>query len=89
MPRQIAVRLHELPSVLRDQRLHNRDLYIAQNEFFRPNRRVVNCSRLTTCYVDLDTYKLDVCGRRCKTEPPCRLNSEPGVEPGFQVPGCG
>jgi len=59
MPRQIAVRLHELPSVLRDQRLHNRDLYIAQNEFFRPNRRVVNCSRLTSCYVDLDTYKLD------------------------------
>jgi hypothetical protein len=58
-PRQLAVRLHELPSALRDQRLHNQDLYIAQNEFFRPNRRVVSCSRLTSCYVDLDTYKLD------------------------------
>lgn len=58
-PRQLAVRLHELPSALRDQRVHNHDLYIAQNEFFRPNRRVVNCSRLTSCYVDLDTYKLD------------------------------
>lgn len=58
-PRQLAVRLRELPAALRDQRLHNCDLYIAQNEFFRPNRRVVNCSRLTSCYVDLDTYKLD------------------------------
>jgi hypothetical protein len=58
-PRQLAVRLHELPWALRDQRLHSHDLYIAQNEFFRPNRRVVSCSRLTSCYVDLDTYKLD------------------------------
>lgn len=58
-PRQRAVRLHELPAVLEQERRSGHDLYIAQNEFFKPNRLVVNCSRLTSCYVDLDTYKLD------------------------------
>lgn len=58
-PRQLSVRLKDLPTVLRQQCPGGTDLYIAQNEFFRPNRQVVNCSRLTSCYVDLDTYKLD------------------------------
>lgn len=57
--RQRIVRLHELPSVLEEVRASGKDAYIAQNEFFKPNRRAVNCWRLTSCYVDLDTYKLD------------------------------
>lgn len=58
-PRQQAIRLSELPKALRQERSRGCDLYIAQNEFFKPNRQVVNCSRLTSCYVDLDTYKLE------------------------------
>lgn len=58
-PRQRAVRLHELPAVLEQERRSGHDMYIAQNEFFKPNRLVVNCSRLTSCFVDIDTYKLD------------------------------
>ena len=51
--------MDELPSVLETVRARGEDAYIAQNEFFKPNRRAVNCWRLTSCYVDLDTYKLD------------------------------
>lgn len=40
------------------RRAGNDDLYIAQNEFFRPNRRLVNCSQLTSLYLDLDTYRV-------------------------------
>ena len=29
------------------------------------------------------------CPRRCKSEPPCRLNFEPGVEAGLVMAGCG
>lgn len=57
--RQRVVRLHELPLVLDEVRASGKDAYIAQNEFFKPNRRAVNCWRLTSCFVDLDTYKLD------------------------------
>lgn len=57
--RQLSVRLHELPSILEGVRARHEDAYIAQNEFFKPNRRAVNCWRLTSCFVDLDTYKLE------------------------------
>jgi len=56
--RQLSVRLNELPGVLGEVRNRGGDAYVAQNEFFKPNRRAVNCWRLTSCYVDLDTYKL-------------------------------
>ena len=35
----------------------NRDTWISQAEFIRPNRRVVYLLRLNLCFVDLDTYK--------------------------------
>lgn len=57
--RQISLSLNQLPACLRKLQAGQVDAYIAQNEFFRPNRRAVNCWRLTSCYVDLDTYKLD------------------------------
>jgi hypothetical protein len=58
-PRQVSVRLKDLPGFIKEQCLGGTDQYIAQNEFSKPNRQVVNCSRLTSCCVDLDTYKLD------------------------------
>jgi hypothetical protein len=58
-PRQVSVRLKDLQSFLHKQGTGGTDQYIAQNEFSKPNRQAVNCSRLTSCYVDLDTYKLD------------------------------
>lgn len=57
--RQISLPLNQLPVYLRKLQVGRVDAYIAQNEFFRRNRRAVNCWRLTSCYVDLDTYKLD------------------------------
>ena len=35
----------------------DRDTWISQAEFIRPNRRVVYLLRLNLCFVDLDTYK--------------------------------
>src|SRR5512135_1487893 len=35
----------------------NRDTWISQAEFIRPNRRVVYLLRLNLCFVDLDCYK--------------------------------
>lgn len=54
---QRSYRLSELPGVLRHLNAQN-DVWLAQNEFIRPNRRMVNLARLTTCFVDLDFYKL-------------------------------
>ena len=34
------------------------DTWITQNEFFKPNRRMVNVWRLLMAFVDLDTYKV-------------------------------
>lgn len=56
--RQVSFKLHELPQQLATMRARGVDSYIAQNEFFRPNRRVVSCWRLTSHYIDLDTYKV-------------------------------
>jgi hypothetical protein len=34
----------------------DKNSYISQGEFFRPNRRVVNLARIGLCFVDIDTY---------------------------------
>ncbi|MDR3367990.1 hypothetical protein [Rhodoferax sp.] len=53
--KQTAHRLKDLEVVLaRVDRSQN--TWISQNEFFKPNRRVVNLWRLTVLFVDLDTY---------------------------------
>ncbi len=45
-----------------DQVLHllarDRDSYLSQAEFIRPNRRIVNLARVGLLFVDLDCYKL-------------------------------
>src|SRR5512135_2018170 len=48
--------LRQMPQIIEnlDQ---NRDTWISQAEFIRPNRRVVYLLRLNLCFVDLDTYK--------------------------------
>jgi hypothetical protein len=53
---QQSYRLSDMPRVIEglDQ---DRDTWISQAEFFRPNRRVVYLLRLNLCFVDLDTYK--------------------------------
>jgi hypothetical protein len=56
--RQLSFKLHELPGQLATLRARGVDSYVAQNEFFRPNRRIVACWRLTSHYIDLDTYKV-------------------------------
>lgn len=57
--RQRSYKLPQLPEQLNRMRSFETDIYIAQNEFFRPNRQVVCCWRMTSLYVDLDTYKLE------------------------------
>jgi hypothetical protein len=53
---QKSYRLSEMPRVIEalDQ---ERDTWISQAEFIRPNRRVIYLLRLNLCFVDLDTYK--------------------------------
>jgi hypothetical protein len=53
---QQSYRLKDLPRVI-EALDPNRDTWISQAEFFRPNRRVVYLLRLNLCFVDLDTYK--------------------------------
>ena len=55
---QQSFRLSELPSRLSLQRELRGDVYLTQNEFFRPGRQVVHCTRLTSFYLDLDTYNV-------------------------------
>jgi hypothetical protein len=53
---QHSYRLSDMPRVI-EALDPNRDTWISQAEFFRPNRRVVYLLRLNLCFVDLDTYK--------------------------------
>lgn len=55
--RQSSHRLADMPAVLNlvDK---TRDTWISQAEFIRPNRRVVNLSRLGLLFTDLDTYRI-------------------------------
>jgi DNA-binding CsgD family transcriptional regulator len=49
--------LSDLPRVL-DMIAPNRDTWISQAEFTRPNRRVVNLLRIGLLFADLDTYRM-------------------------------
>lgn len=51
-------RLAEIPQRLKHQCGQRVEAYLTQNEFYKPSRRVVHCSRLTSCYQDLDTYNI-------------------------------
>lgn len=53
---QRAYRLDALPQVI-EALDPERDTWISQAEFCRPNRRIVHLLRLGLCFVDLDTYK--------------------------------
>ena len=64
--RQRSFRLERLPFVL-DHLDPTRDSYLSQGEFFRPNRRVINLLRISTCFVDLDVYRTDLGGHDLPT----------------------
>lgn len=49
--------LNDLPRVL-EMMASNRDTWISQAEFTRPNRRVVNLLRIGLLFADLDTYRM-------------------------------
>jgi len=68
--KQHSYRLHELPVVLKciDR---TRDTWISQNEFKKPNRRLVNLMRINTCFVDIDCYKVSA----FRNEPPEKMCS--------------
>lgn len=55
--RQSSHRLADMPTILNlvDK---TRDTWMSQAEFIRPNRRVVNLSRLGLLFADLDTYRI-------------------------------
>src|SRR5512139_1604187 len=53
---QKSYRLSELPRVIEGLD-PERDTWISQAEFIRPNRRVIYLLRLSLCFVDLDYYK--------------------------------
>lgn len=55
--RQSSHRLAAMPTILNlvDK---TRDTWMSQAEFIRPNRRVVNLSRLGLLFADLDTYRI-------------------------------
>jgi len=57
-PKQNSYPLQHLPDVLR-LLPRNRDTWIVQNDFFRPNRRLVNLLRINSCFADLDYYKTE------------------------------
>lgn len=60
--KQTSHAMKHLPAVLaRIERSH--DTWISQNEFYRPNRRIVSLWRLTACFVDLDTYNVERLGK--------------------------
>ncbi|MFJ2332479.1 replication protein [Pseudomonas helleri] len=54
---QSSHRLSDMPTILNlvDK---TRDTWISQAEFMRPNRRVVNLSRIGLLFADLDTYRI-------------------------------
>ncbi len=56
--RQRSFKLSALPERLEYVRKQGIDAYIAQNVFWRPNRKAQFLWKLTSHYVDLDTYKV-------------------------------
>jgi hypothetical protein len=56
---QRSYRLPEMPVVL-ESLPTDRDTWISQAEFTQPNRRVINLTRLSLLFCDIDCYKLDI-----------------------------
>ncbi|MDC8771725.1 hypothetical protein [Roseateles albus] len=56
--RQSSFKLVDLPGRLVQLRESGRDAFIGQNEFWKPNRQAINVWRMTTQFVDLDTYNV-------------------------------
>ena len=55
--RQTSHKLGDMPQVLANiPRVGN--VWVSQNEFFKPNRRLVNVWRLPLQFIDLDTYNI-------------------------------
>lgn len=54
--RQQMARLSGLAATIQE-RAGARDCWISQGEFFKPDRKVVNLSRMQVAFADLDTYK--------------------------------
>lgn len=56
---QRSYKLSAMPEVL-NLLDYSRNTWISQAEFFKPNRRVVNLSRVGLLFADLDTYKCEL-----------------------------
>lgn len=54
---QRCVKPGELAAYLAFMPLDDMNVWISQGEFSRPNRRIVNMTRMGVCFLDLDTYK--------------------------------
>ncbi len=55
---QHSFHLQQLDRQIARMRGADADVYLSQNEFFKPNRQAVSVWRLTSQFVDLDTYKV-------------------------------
>lgn len=58
-PKQKSYPLSDMATVI-NLLPKDKNSYISQGEFFRPNRRVVNLARIGLCFVDVDTYHSDL-----------------------------
>lgn len=56
--KQDSYRLSQMPLVLETLDV-NRDTWLSQAEFLKPNRRIVNLARIGLLFVDIDTYRED------------------------------
>lgn len=85
--RQESFRLRDLSEVLAD--LHSdRDSWLSQCEFSRPNRRTGNFQRSRLLFADLDTYKapaMQGMGPEQQTEALLRFCEDAGLPPPSQV----
>ncbi|WEA23714.1 helix-turn-helix domain-containing protein [Pseudomonas juntendi] len=57
--RQRSYKLSDMPQVL-EMVDYSKSVWLSQAEFCRPNRRVVNLSRVGLLFADLDTYKSEL-----------------------------
>jgi hypothetical protein len=54
---QTAYKLEHLPEALANLDLSG-DVWISQNEFFWPDRKLIHVARMPVCFLDVDTYKV-------------------------------
>ena len=72
--RQDSRRVSDMPKVI--QLLpKNRDTWLSQAEFMRPNRRLVNLSRLSLQFVDLDYYHTEWANKSRDVVVYCAINA--------------